>query len=1027
MQLAELELLLAGEELSALEEALEAEGLDPLDRAALRGELSARGRGPITDAVLAARRLDEAGDARAARAVAHAIRLLAKVGAKTSATALLTHPRAAAPEVALAARQLEEGVLEGDDARSFEIARLLAAGKVDEAKAALEREGTTRDLRILADLHRRSLRFDLAARALERAAFLAPRADDAPLVLVSAALARWTAGDVDALGGLRKARDVEAPGGAHGYASRIARDVLESIDRDPAPPRPRVVAATTPFPPCRTSNAADAIVDRVLAAMGRPPQSDEEVARRPTGSDFRAAHLEYALRARDLATIRATPNTERLAAALERGALIVLEEERAVGVGFTIVVAVETRGELLLLQDPTRVGPFLRHMRDQLARSELYGHGALFVCERRDAAGMAEIGIVDDVHLRAIDRCDVDENGRAPPRARIVQLAEDAISIAPDLALPYERLGEALLAEHEPGTLGQGGAFERWHARARALFPDAEWPIALYGRALEREERLEEAGIAWADARARDPFDERNWIGIARTYLALGDLEAADRALRKALSLSPGNPAALALRGEVSLERGDLEAAELDASLACEIGGETTGRALATRARVHEARDELDEATTLLDRAARTGEGDPSASARAARRFVAAGSWEDAHEAVARTIALAPSSSLAWCEASLLAVARADRDEALARAFAGLERCGPDREVLEALARAACLFDDDTRLGATLEPAVQLLESSPPSLLDLASAVAQHGAIERAIALSEHATALMPANPNGPWRTAQILLAHARAHPDPARLADALDRTIALAGSYPSPRVMRGLALVEEDPERAITLLNDSDAQLAPGLVWTLARRAYDALGRHDDALRAAERNAELYPHGVVEPAGFLRSYGSPQLAVELLEPARIAYPNETSITIALAISLTAAGRPSDAMALLEPLPATTPLRASAMLVAARDAGRFEALADAAGQIAIEIARDSRVRYADPWPERGLEAGARLALDDHSARQRLLERAGSHPIALSALVRVERAANLQSASVDTARLLSIAPGIARMLASGAAY
>ena len=175
------------------------------------------------------------------------------------------------------------------------------------------------------------------------------------------------------------------------------------------------------------------------------------------------------------------------------------------------------------------------------------------------------LGCKDDERLLAIDACDLDEEGRPLPRARIEGLSEEAITQAPEVALAWQRRGEALLDCLRHDELDEDQRpMERWYAEARSRFPDGEWAAQIHAQFLESQDRLREADIAWSDAANSDPFDFRNYLGMARVRLALGE-SAAARVLDQALLLGPHSVAAWILRARLALLQGNPKVARFAA------------------------------------------------------------------------------------------------------------------------------------------------------------------------------------------------------------------------------------------------------------------------------------------------------------------------------------------------------------------------------------------------------------------------------------------------------------------------------
>ncbi len=100
--------------------------------------------------------------------------------------------------------------------------------------------------------------------------------------------------------------------------------------------------------------------------------------------------------------------------------------------------------------------------------------------------------------------------------------------------------------------------------------------------ALERLRLTREASDAYIAGLARWPGDLQFAIGAGNTAYALGDLVAAESALRTAVERHPGSDAALNNLAHVLMERGALDEAEATALRAVAVGGTQKATATAT-------------------------------------------------------------------------------------------------------------------------------------------------------------------------------------------------------------------------------------------------------------------------------------------------------------------------------------------------------------------------------------------------------------------------------------------------------------
>ncbi len=150
-------------------------------------------------------------------------------------------------------------------------------------------------------------------------------------------------------------------------------------------------------------------------------------------------------------------------------------------------------------------------------------------------------------------------------------------------------------------------------ARARAVFEEAlgqrDQPWARLGlaRTLFQEGRFEEARQHLLDVTAgsRSYLDAHDWL--ARALETLGDLEGAQEALQRALSVSPHVASRQSSLGEVAARRGDLETAARAYRRCIELGlnsPHATAAPYLSLARIFLARDESGEAAKVIGRLA---------------------------------------------------------------------------------------------------------------------------------------------------------------------------------------------------------------------------------------------------------------------------------------------------------------------------------------------------------------------------------------------------------------------------------------
>lgn len=1012
----------------------------------IAAELARRGQGPPSDLALLARRLIETGDAEGPAVAAAATRLLFDVGARSTARGLL----ASAEErwsgdgaLALAREQLESGVVRGRTRLEWDIERMLGGGDLGAARERLEQvvaagaEGPERRwaLLCLSDLLRAGGDEARAGDMLLRAAGLRPEADRAVLLRLTGLLCQWAGGAVErALTGLRGLRDATAPPSGpdlrsveQSHAHCLASEILATLDRDPAlvAAGPRWIALDRAGPGANGAprdTAGDGVCPGVaMASLVLELSGRDGVA--PRGALPSMAHLRRSVEEAGLKTLRLLADEARVEAALGAGALLVVEEERPSCTGFLLVLGYDPVARLLRLRDPRRLAPLLRTALDQWRRSALHGRSALLVLRGEvDPARLAEVGLVHDERLDLVDRCDLDPSGRVPSQARVTALAEEAIAAVPELPALHQRHGESLVGQMRMGNIAPApaGPFERWLSATRVRFPEAEWPFQIYAAALEAQGRYEEAGIAWSDATLRDIYDERNFIGQAGVLAQQGQLRAADRMLRRALTLRPGHVGSYVQRAEIAVAEGQLERATLAADLAADLAP-TDVEARLARITVSERRGELEDA---LERLVNLVDAEPDhvfARVRLLRRRVHRGEWDEADRLGQEVCALAPGAHRAWETAAWVARGAGDGERAHSLAMTGLQRCGPEPGLLATAVETIATQLEAARASAALDELAGVLSPSPQALLEAASALSRHGWYEEGFSLAQRAQQLLPSDPNPTWRAVQILLSDPRRGAE-RRVDELLEQTAGATGGYPFPRIILAWRCLERSPARALELLEEADAALAPAPVWFVQARALEALGRGDDARRVITRLPELFPAGVLQTVGLLRLVRLFPVARGLLEHLLVEQPDNLEAKSELGRTLVGVGDPQAGLRLLlEVEERDADLSPPDWLLdAAEEATAWDVLIRVATTFVDRVERDS-TDGADVWPVRARRAAARfVASGDDAEIVRLRREAGRHPGAVAAAAGLLVRAGRPTTQLE---LAEIAPGALRRISS----
>jgi len=941
--------------LNALRTALDdaALAIDELDRQRLEAELARRGRGPITELVVAARAHLAASTPHAAALATATARALEGLGGE-----------------ALAARLLGERPPPSDPEPTED----------ERAEAASDAAGRAR---ALPD-------FGAAAERSSEAAALAPESDRAAARRLDAAFDAWAAGDPGAIEALRAVRDDER---APPPIRAQAREALDAIEAEPETSPSWILASPAELP-----------AGSPLAALGHALGVSIPELETPT-----ASHLRAALSAAGVETLRVVLDDALLARLLaEPELLVVLEEEQSRRAAFLVARGLEETARLVLMHAPETGRAQLVTLAEQWRRSTLAGRGALIVTgagergrARREALEAA--GVSDDPRLALVDRCHFDPDDPDVPFAHVAQLARQAIEAAPEIPISHARLGEALLELSRLGKLAPDeNELERWVAETRERFPDAEWAHQIHAGALEHQGRWPEALVAWSDAAELDPDDDRNVMGQARAARRAG-FSGGQATLRRALAANPRHAQGYTWLAEDELANERLEHAEVASELAAALAPDAIPVVL-LQATIAEERGALDEATARLERVADAP--DEGQGIRLWRRYLAAGRWDDLDAQCARLLEAYPASSGAWGVYVDTQVARGDGERALGALFEAVQRV--DELPLGSLSEALVAFVPPTELEALFERLEGLMAGRPAPLVPLLRALALGGRGAEARASLERIAAAHPADANVLYNLGQLRWRDG----DHEGAGPCFARTIELAERFPWVRYLEGWRLLERDPSAVIDLVAPV-VPSAPALFWDLIARALDRTGREADAAELRGRLPEV-AGSILEHADFLREARLLEPLVSLLELARET-ASSPLLQYQLGRAYAAAGRDDDASAALLAAYRESPGFGLSFLQHASRTGRRELVLEHAPAIAAEARRRSS-RYADPWIPDALAAAAAHAGGDPEPRRLLLERAGRHVGALRALARAGRDLGSDAAAEDLEHLARIAPG-----------
>jgi tetratricopeptide (TPR) repeat protein len=958
--------LLASGRLAAL--AFELDGLDGSAEAKseplaghvrrLRAELARRGAGPLVDLVLHAHERATAGADDASRLVRAAAHRLRQSGAHQSAERVLA--RLGAEDAA--AESLHDELARFDQ-RMSEAATLLG----------------THD-------------FAGAATRLEQAAALLGDSDLAFGPRIAAGLARWSAGAGmrarELLGTL--AEETRSPVSlAARRAHGIARDVIATLERETgtAARGPNWTFAT-PGPALSADVVSASSLARLRASIARLAENSHGEAPRTK-----------------LAGSRIVLDEKQLPSLLAASCTVFLEEERSTTTGLVRVLGFDPVGRVLLLEDIALRAPYLVSADDQWRRCELFGRGAL----------VTGAELADDPRLVAIDACLYGPNGDVPPQAFIAATMGEAVKANDSLPFAHKLLGGALLRQAIAGRSDIAQVYG-WYARTRERFLDAEWPLQLYAEALELEGRNEEAALAWSEAAARDPRDDRNVLGEARLVTRIGWDRRAERLVRRALTLRPDLAVGYARLASLALGAGTHDAARLCAEIATEL--DSTADAWLVLASVHEASGADQEADAALAAAIRADATIAWPHVRMARRRAVVGRWEESLTAAEAATALDKHSAAAWHALGTARWGGGDVEGAFRALAEGLGRTGDDSLALEALRIAVLGWNGEERAKRIGEVAALRAENaSTPN--DIARTLHALGHDAEAVASLESAVADQGGALNPSWWLLQSLARLARpTEGQRERLRELGEMLLARAPQFPPVVLLHACHLLDADPAAALAFVETTDSAIAPAALWEIAARALERLNRPDDAATLRARIADVLPEGAVQAAAHLAQIGRHELARDLLLRAETASATTNQdVAMTLASSLAALGDSNGATERYIAADTAKPntIHLGPAIRAAVTAGRWSDVERLSQAWIGIISRDSQA-MASIWEASGACAGALLARGDESGREALLTRAGSHADALQMLVRIERMIGSPHLTADRERLLRVAPG-----------
>ncbi|MCL2777582.1 MAG: hypothetical protein FWD73_06225 [Polyangiaceae bacterium] len=954
------------------------------------------------------RGLEDGRDARSESVVGHVRRLRAEL-ARRDAGALVdlvfyAHERIAtgAEDAAVLAHATAHRLRRAGARRSAE--RLLGRIPTTHAQASestvdelVQSDERTNEASVLLGAHD----FAGAAARFDEAAALLGSSELALEPRLAAALARWAGGaGAEAREQLGKLVDDATRSGT--FAARrvhaVARDLMTALDREVGTvERGPSWAFAVPSPPLPVDAMGSlAELRRALTPSGPDSDASPASSRRP---------MEGA---------RIVVDEKQLSGLLARGCTVLLEEERPTTDGIVRVLGFDAVGRVLLVQDIKTAKVQLASADEQWRRCEMFGRGALVL----PTTSVDDKELADDPRLVAIDACRCGDDGAVPPVGFIVRTMSDAVEGAESLPVAHKLLGEALLQQVRDGHAPCSVVYT-WYARTRERLLDAEWPLQFYAETLGYEGRHEESALAWSEAAARDPFDDRNVLGEARLVSYLGWDGLAERLFRRTVALRPDLPVGYTRLASLALASNKYESARICAEIATELES-TDANAWMVLASVHEAEGETDEALAALRTASQVDTKAVWPHVRMARHMAITGQWQASRAAAEAALALDKSHAAAWHALGTASWATGDIQGAYG-VFTEALRHTKDITIASTAVRAAAYGWTAEERYRRIAEVVSLCRGDGGPEYDIAFTLHVLGYDNDAVRLLESVVAEQGmGNITTSWWLLQGL---ARVtHPSEVEIARQRELAAHLferAPGFPPLILLRAYDLLASDPQGALAFIQPLDPALAPAALWEITARALERTERTEDAAAVRARITDVLPNGALYASSVLVQVGCRELARDLLLRAEAAERSDHfDIAFGLARLLADLGDANSAtehyIAAERAKPGSFNLEPA--IFAAITAKRWADVERLSETWIDAISRDS-LPFGSVWGAKGARAGALLARGDESGRDELLAVAGAHPDALLMLVRIEKILGSVHLAPDRERLLRIAPGV----------
>ena len=614
----------------------------------------------------------------------------------------------------------------------------------------------------------------------------------------------------------------------------FARAVLDHVERGGE--GRRVTLPAFPTVTQKRNYCGPASLELVLRAHGIAVDQDAiaPAVKRDSGSPL-VAMTRY-LEGRGLATRRFESTPARLAACLDLGLPVIVQEEYSITSHVAVVIGVDLGLGLLAVQDPMTHVPSERLIATQTSLSAMYRGAAIVAVPADDATRIAALDaadVLDQRHLRLVDEC-------ADPAVRdqvlqVVERCDAALALVEDYPLAwYQRTAALWRQATRSRTKVDRARFVTALFRARVRYPAHEWPHLLHADLLMDDGRWDEALIELTAALVCDPHDSHTAQNIAEAHGQADRPAEATAAYWHTLQIDPSHIRATENFARHQLDDGLLDDAEHLAACALELAPGNPFNHV-TVSQVAAARGDRATALAHARRAVEVAPDYHHGSLRLAA-LLAAGTDDDGP---AEALALYRGMTTrwpGWFEPRYRAARQLERqgaiDEAVELLVAGIECATDEPEVLLTNLTSILLEDGDDARAAELARRFAATSRNADMQSRLWSTLDDAGEVDAALAAT---AAFLALHPNSPFAQASHGSRLAGGSPaDDARAEELLRAAIDGSPTYGWARGELASLIFVDRPDEALAIL----AAQPDAPSWITTRRVHllCSLDRWDEA-----------------------------------------------------------------------------------------------------------------------------------------------------------------------------------------------